>query len=324
MGCALAAAGLYWQWQRQPLPSPTSATTEQLVRWLALHDVKRLSNDQQLALVDRFESEWQQATPRSSDTSWVPASWMVRLQSNLAVLKQVWFFSRVDQYAACPNEVRLSFLRQRLDAIARWTEVSASFNTETPPESNPSASWFTDIEHWLACSQGPVKDRVQTALTDGVICWLACYDLQVQPPSVRMALADRIVASLEQGQRTTEMRLPLNSAEHQQLAENAKLLMESWAIKLSKQFVQLPAHQRDEFVDRLLTKIDDWGLNQWLVHSTSNQASSNATQLMATVDTWIARASQEDRPPLHELISHVKYRMLVQQLRQWLPGNQRA
>ena len=239
VACALAAGGLYWQWQRQPLPSPRSATIEQLVRWLALHDVERVTHDQQLALVDRFESEFQQTNLPSTDTSWIPASWMVRLQTNLAVLKRVWFFSRVEQYAHCPNADRLDFLRRRLDVVARWTEVSARFNANESSESNASASWFTDIDDWCACSKGPVKDNVQTALTDGLICWLACDDLQVQPPSVRAALADRIVASLEDGQSTDrEFGLRLSSAEQQRLAENAKLLMESWALKLSKEFVQ--------------------------------------------------------------------------------------
>jgi hypothetical protein len=196
---ALAGSLLYWQWHRQPLPAPETAAVEQLVRWLALHDIERVPDEQQLALVNRLESEFRHDDTPSTDTSWVPASWMSRLQANICVLKRVWFFSRVNQYANCPPQGRLDFLRERLDVVAQWSQISAKLNTEDTPTSDPSATLFSDIERWLVSTDGPSRTHAAEAVKDGVICWLACYDLRDQPPQVRTELANRIVEQLEQG-----------------------------------------------------------------------------------------------------------------------------
>lgn len=321
---AFAGSLLYWQWHRQPLPSPDTAAVEQLVRWLALHDIERVPNEQRLALVNRLESEFQKEDTPSTDTSWVPASWMSRLQTNISVLKRVWFFSRVDQYASCSHDRRLSFLRERLDVVAQWSAISARLNPEDPQTSDPSATLFGDIQRWLSSTEGSARIQAAEAVKDGVICWLACYDLHDQPLPVRTALAHRIVEQLERGQRTTQISLPLDEDQHDQLVENSKLLMESWTIELSKEFGELPIHQRDEFVDHLLTKIDNWGLKQLLFPSASEQENATSQRFMQTVNSWVDRADNQDRPGLRDLVAHVQYRMLVQQLRRWLPRDQRA
>jgi hypothetical protein len=141
---------------------------------------------------------------------------------------------------------------------------------------------------------------------------------------VRTELANRIVEQLEHGQRTNQISLPLDEGQHHRLVENSKLLMESWTIELSKEFVVLPPHQRDEFVDHLLAKVDDWGLKQLLFPSTSKQENAISSRFMQTVNSWIDRANDRERPCLRELVAHVQYRLLVQKLRRWLPRDQRA
>ena len=100
--------------------------------------------------------------------------------------------------------------------------------------------------------------------------------------------------------------------------------MESWTVKLSIQFAVLPAHQRDEYVDQLLAKFEQWGLHHLVVSSAWEEKAASPARLMKTVDAWIEHASDEDRSTLRELMSHVRYRMLVHQLRQWLPRHERA
>jgi hypothetical protein len=118
--------------------------------------------------------------------------------------------------------------------------------------------------------------------------------------------------------------LPLDEDQHRQLVENSKLLMESWTIERAKQFVVLPTHRRDEFVDHLLAKVDNWGLQQLLFPSTTEQENVTSSRFMQTVNCWIERANEQERPCLRELVAHVQYRLLVQQLRRWLPRDQRA
>jgi hypothetical protein len=168
------------------------------------------------------------------------------------------------------------------------------------------------------------RKQAESALTDGLICWLACHDLSGQPHAVRAELAHRIVEQLKRDHQAGQLGLPLNAAERLQLAENAKLLMESWAIELSKQFVALPAHQRDPFVDQLLVNIDDWGLRKWLFPASATELSTSQVQLTQTINAWIARASEEDRSSLREFVKHIQYRVIVLQLRRWLPGRDRA
>ncbi len=321
--CALAGGLLYWQWSNQPLPAPETAPLDRLVRWLALHDLEREPAERQLALVNRLESELQQQAMPAADASLVPAAWLTRLHANVAVLKRTWFFSRVAQYADCPREQRLDFLRERLAAVVRWSNLTAREQAASPaPDHSPGL--FADIEQWLAEAQGQSHTDAVKAVSDGVVCWLACYDLSDQPTSVRVLLANRIVQQLQRGQRPDDIEVPLDDRQTRQLVHNSELLMEAWTTELARQFDALPAHEHDAFVDRLLANINDWGIAELLARPSSTPSQAAPSRLLRTVNTWVDRAEADDKPLLRKLVKHVQYRVLVQQLRQWIPRGQSA
>lgn len=86
--------------------------------------------------------------------------------------------------------------------------------------------------------------------------WLALRDMSVESPETQLALIDRFEEILvaESDERPAE----IPSSYQRQVDDNSRLLRSVWFNQRVSDFHQLPADERDAFLDRQITAISRW------------------------------------------------------------------
>ncbi len=296
------------------LPHPSQANRQQLLRWLVERDLAQEPDDIQVALVDRLEEELAAGLEVSGQTGSLTADQRTRIQDNLRHLKRAWFRSRVERYQACQPTERMPFLEKQIAAVAQWAEIEASINTDGSGQNNASISaFFEDIDRWMEEEQGDRQQRMYSAVSDAVVAWLATRDLSEQSMETRRDLALRIAESLDYGRKADEVVGDLSESQQAQLLSNGELLVEAWLLDRANHFAKLPAEDRKEFVSAQIENVVKWNILEFFAPSDGSPASAMAGmgKFVLLTQTWVARAPDDMKPHLRELLASVMQAFLA-------------
>jgi hypothetical protein len=116
-----AGTGLFMAYS--PLGDPSTATTEQVFRWLVTRDLAKEPAAVQQAIVHRLESGLGQSSDLSADVAELDESRRTALWSNIGVLLGPWLLERVDQYAKLPPAEQSACVDRFLDSVDQWSKI---------------------------------------------------------------------------------------------------------------------------------------------------------------------------------------------------------
>ena len=320
--CLLAAlfggggltAWSYWSWR---LPDhPDQANREQLFRWLVFREVENEPRSVQVALVNRLEEELRDGLEDQNQVA-LSETYQQRLNRNILCLKKAWFDDRVDRYQECPPKQRSDYLSRQIETVQIWSEIDLGGDD---PEANRHAftmQFFDDVERWIAEASPPRQAIMTQTVRDGMSCWLATRDLQQEPPATRAEVASLVIAELDAGMKWDAAAFPLTAKQQRTLTENAKLLMESWALEQSEHFATLKVADRSEYLDALFDRVFAWDCWDLLYENTAPASlSEQVQQWTALTDGWIERADPEQQPAVRKFVAAAQRRMMWRQLQQ--------
>ena len=311
----VAAAWMGWALSGSGLPSPDSSNPEQLLRWLVTEDLKDVSEETHVALVNRFVDEANQGwdVAQGADVS-LSTSQKQRLTSNLELLKQVWFFDRVRHYADLEPELQFEFLRTQIRTIDQWTQIAAAYAPQFGWPEPTADDLFAQIDTWVEASAPEQLTNIETVLRDGLVCWLATQDLGEQPLATRQELMRRIVQELEAGNTLSLGTNQLSRDQQERLQKNSELLVQAWVFEQLVTFAELPSDQRGEFVEQQVSRVRSWGILQLLAGPKAWQATepsrlmelAGIVRLRSLFEEWIASASPSQQEQLRQLRTAVQ------------------
>ena len=300
------------------LPDPRTADREGLFRWLVLRDLEQEPLETQHLLVDRLQEELLRGIDGGEDAGQLSEGYREQLVRNVEHLKRVWFNLRADQYAELPDEKKTPFLERQIEVVACWSQLDLG----GAGESNAAATGFFDqLEIWIIEADGERKARMIAGVTDGVVCWLARYDLAEQTAELRADLARRIARELDYGLRLDGVGEGMTPAQRTMLIANGELLVEAWLHEQAIAHETLDANEQAAFVDGLIDRFMGWQIGDALVENSGEVQGQTAVlmRLSTLAETFIDRADDDARPRLRGLISHVKRRLLWRQLNKLVP-----
>lgn len=331
----LAGAG-YYLWLHR-LPPPSAASRGELLRWLVLRDVAAEPPGVQRALVDRLQKELLAGlAAEGHDTGGLSGAYREQLERNLATLQRVWFEVRTEQYARLAPDDKQAFLEEQIAVVAAWSSLSSTeFEAPAGDESDgagdrsdlqrsAASRFFDNIERWIASAEGARREQMNAGVRDGLVCWLAMYDLAEQPVSLRRDLAVRIARELDAGLDAASARDGAPSDRKAQLVKNGWLLLEAWLQVQAREYADLEGDGRRAFLDQRIDSLARWNLTSLVQpeHSAADSSSSSAGSMAALsgrVDGWIERADQPLRGSMQQLADDFRRRMMWRALTGALP-----
>ena len=281
-----------WIW----LPHPRDANQRQLLRWLVLRDVTKQSTDLQLILVDRLEEELQVGIDTSKTTK-LSDTYLRRLVANIAHLKQLWFVTRCRQYELTDVAERGTFLEARLQTIWNWTRLQVAPSEEATSQN--AMTFFDDIELWVEQADPMDRQRMERAVRDGFVFWLAKYDLDETPMTTKQDLARRIVRELNRGMGKGLTPFTLTAPDRVRLRKNFLGMLEAWFRSLSSEYATLPQskEKRNAFIDKVLDQVFRWNLTR--IWSQLDSSSKMGVQsALGELQKWVARADKNEQQKL--------------------------
>ena len=306
-GVALIASVSAWSagWLSPQLVDPAEANREQLLHWLATTRITDHPIDLQERLVERLMEEFQDGWGEELSTNTVPAQYQQNVDQNIPHLKQTWFHLRARQYAICENDSRLPFLLQQVETAQRWSEA---LKDET------GSDWVADVDTWLSSANDDQhREQLTTAVSDGLICWLATDDLSQYDEQTTGSLADRLASELDANAEPSDLLTQLSDSQLQQFQQNGQLLARLWFTDCTQRYHTLPTDDREAFVDQQMARIESWKLDRLLL--ATGQQNTNPIMLMMAwkkmTSTWLREADQAHRQPLHKFIQHCERRFLA-------------
>jgi len=318
-------AFVIWYFMAMQLPHPSEANREQLFRWLVLRDVSRQPKDVQVALVDRLEEELSKGINAADGVRSLTDAQRQLVQMNIDFLKHVWFKTRVAQYHKLAPAGRLGFLKEQLQTIANWSTVEITAPGSESGGNNTTQGFFNEIEAWIVEAEGQEKQQMNDAVRDGLICWLATQSLEEQTMEVRLDLALPITEYLDADSDVISSQTSLSTNEQKMLAANAELLLEAWLLHQADLYYEVDESKRDEFVNRQIERVTNWGVLEMLVQNGEQAGTSELSlqagmlQLVSLVAKWIDRAQPQQQERLRKLFSRVQQQMLLRQFESLLP-----
>jgi hypothetical protein len=298
------------------LSDPASADREGLLRWLVLADLEEQPRDVCRTLVDRFEEVFvpETAADAPADASTLTDEQIARVERNVAVLKEVWFFARVDDYWSLDAAARPSFLDRQVCNIFRCAEFDCQFHDSRGGDANGDAAesvgrFFDSIAQWRDQAPAGERERIREVVKAGLIRWLATHELSEQSLAVRR----QVVAGLEKelgtklsfGSTTTA----LAAAEAARFWRNVELLAESWFHAKANQFAALDKPRRSAFVAAQLSVVDELA-----AHWPAAEHKNSAAEAIDRLHRWTASSAERDRAAAAEFARALQAAWLARRL----------
>ncbi|MCH7724995.1 MAG: hypothetical protein IH991_00740 [Planctomycetes bacterium] len=307
----MTVGGVGWYLLVVHLPNPRDASREQLLRWLVQRNLAEEPLETQVALVDRLRVEIEGDIDVCQQANSLSDEQREQLNTNVQLLKQVWFKMCTTRYYETAAENRTSYLEQQIATIMRWAKVSSQFSSTETTSRSVVSNLFDQIEGWIAEAPVDTQARMQAVVKDGFVCWLSNCDLAMDSMDTRRALARRIAASVESGTRLDAPVGTMSTDRRTWLQANFELLLEAWVYERADAFHQTPPSKQVAFVDREIDRFTDWGILELLADPHTRNDIEQAritgvTRLLELVDVWIARAAPSDQVRLRALINDVK------------------
>ena len=167
-----AATVYYFQLR---LPHPADADRDQLLRWLAIRDLKAEPVDLQRVLALRLEEEFREGVDWDDMAEELDRQRQVLVWENIVVLMKPWFAEKADRYAELTTEPqRTDYLNQFIDTIAVWRGVDLL----RPAEDDPSVrqgGLLTELsgqmDDWKAESDPQQAERIDHFLRKVKMRW---------------------------------------------------------------------------------------------------------------------------------------------------------
>lgn len=313
--CAISSGLAFWS-----TPDPQTASRDSLLRWLATSDISRESAETRAALIDRLEKEMRDGQLVVTQGQ-IGRRTAAKLAANVATLKRQWFVRRVNQYHRLVSEERRDFLNARIQTVRAWSKIDASLERaadgEDAPSAGDAAAFFDDIAQWIGQEQDPKqRQRMEQAVFDGLMQWLATDNLADQSPAVRRDLAMRIAQQLDAGLSCEGIRSSRSPAEQAMLRHNGRLLLNAWLLECAERYDNLPPTARPSFIDEQIDRVAAWNIEKLLLEDAGAAADEPAAieSLAVLANQLVSQAPPSQQPKLRRMVSAVQARMLSRYL----------
>lgn len=314
LALAAASAGAGWYYFLYQLPHPRDADKSQLFRWLVQREIVDEPYEIQVALIDRLEAELPDVSELDDATSQLDGHQREQLSRNFRQLKRVWFTTRADRFAACPENERANFLARQLRTIHSVSAILAQEGASSP---NLMSGFFDDIQRWMEEAGADQRQRMAEVVEAAVVYWLATGDLKTQPFETRREVANRIAHALDRRSRAFAPSSIVDSDERQSvLRSNSLLLFEAWFLDRAAEYESLSSDNRDQFVAEQIKRVYGWGVLDFLMQSNADPSPDPPSGLLRMmrlaklVNTWIERAEEPDRTRMGNLFTHVQRQLI--------------
>ncbi len=149
--------------------------------------------------------------------------------------------------------------------------------------------------------------------------WLVLRDLSKESVEIRQKILSRLDTEFEKIDDLDSTIKDLEDAQRQMLWHNVTVLMEPWLLGKVEQYSQLPASQRNDYIDRFLDRAELW--NKVGSACLKNQASqrpkgdSSASELiLGQIEQCSKRAAPDERRQIGAFMAAVQAHWLWRQL----------
>jgi hypothetical protein len=297
------------------MPDPATATKEGIVRWMVLRDLADEPEDTRRQLVTRIEELFVEPLDVSQAATLDPHD-VQRLRRNAEVLKESWFFAKIDGYYACLEALRSAYLDRQIQTVTRWAELDAGLDAAAGARYQSSdfgerlSDFFDQLDDWTNRAAPERRGRIRSVVKAGLIRWFARQDLSGEPPVSKL----RLVRGLEQqlgGQLdlagTTTGMTP---AEQAVFWRNVDSLAETWFRDKAREYSAFKPAERSAFVQR----------QSEVVEQLAAHRQAGTTPVARQIDGWIASAPADERPRMRQFSQAMQASLAIRKLKTWLKG----
>ncbi len=299
------------------LPHPTHASRTDLLRWIALRDVGDYPRELQVSLVDGLEAQVDPAAlSATAEPNALVARFAARIQQNAEVLKRVWFESRCERYADCPSQDRIPYLLERIDVLLGWSEV---LDAARPPAAQAKSfldDFTQEVGTWIAAAPDSTRGRMETAVRDAIVCWLATRDVAEESLASQQSLARILHDHLTSPAASNEPPpLPLNSEQQSRLRANGMLLIKAWLREQAARFDAAEPEGRVELLDQCLESVYTCSAHPYLQAAPGDATATSLPAALAELPAWIESVEPEERPRLASFLQQLQGRVMARFMR---------
>jgi hypothetical protein len=301
----IAAISGYLAWDRfYRLPDPATANREGVVRWIVLADLDRQPDAVCEQLVERFESlfgddgDGQNSNPDgiadfTVGAKRLTAAQLALVQRNVEHLKQIWFYAKANAYADLTAAAQPAFLDRQIKAVFRWAALDQQLEQSAGRAhdlGDALAEFFVAIDGWKRNADAALHERINHVVGDGLVRWLATYDLAQQTLDVRRRVAVGLEAQLGDRLHFTGITKGMPAAEAAQFNANVELLAQAWFYDKAGEYAAIAPTTRPAFLKR------QTGVVLKLAEGWQSTRGSSLGEVAALVKRWIAQAPTDLRP----------------------------
>ena len=312
------------------LPDPATANAEGVFRWLVLRDLAAEPPEVPRTLVARLETLLQEPIDVSAAAD-LSQSQQRLLAVNSRLLRRVWREQAVDGYFACGGAGRVAYLDRQVDTVARWSAVDARLREQATEGGNNTAggaSWFDEMHVWMNEASGQRQREITEVVRQGLLRWMARYDLATEAFATRLALVDALLEEMSRDTDVSNQISELTSDEQQRFWLNVDLLARTAMIDRARTYDRTPQPDRMAFLGQQIQLVTQRKVVDQFLRATSTSGKiAKAAGLVETLARWTREAPEEDRPLMsrfsadlkkHQLLLH--QRSLLQRLKGLLLG----
>ena len=150
-----AAAGAGFLMVYSPLPDPSVANRQELLRWLVLRDLSKESTEIRQAILGRVDAEFERVDDLCVTIENLDDSRRQMLWHNVTILLEPWLLSKVERYSQLPDSRKIEYIDRFLDRAELWENVGSSClrNREDPARKDGSSVSKLVMDQIQQCSK---------------------------------------------------------------------------------------------------------------------------------------------------------------------------
>ncbi|HIF30090.1 MAG: hypothetical protein ABGX22_01285 [Pirellulaceae bacterium] len=320
-GAAIPFAAFRWMVPRDPL----NANMVQLGRWLATYDVSDETLKVQQQLVDRIQSSLPALSKSTASEHHLSTSQQDRLLANAERLQQVWFEQRTRQGSALKgNPQRVEFFRKQVASLLEMAELANRLVTKegSRKDGDSMREFLANVAQWQSDASPNLRQAMKDTVRDGLLVYLAYFDVGDISLGSRRALAVRTAHSLDTPGRPNTPPVKFEGPARKTLQRNAELLMEGWFHTQAGDFDGKPTVEKTTFVIDLVARVKAWDLPVLLSAGGSKEETDQTKILLRLneqIDVWIERAEPVVKLKMQALADAVRQQLVWDSLKGLVP-----
>ena len=149
-----------------PLPDPETATSEELLRWLATGDLRQVSDHHRSVLAVRLERAYRGEFDPAALQEQIAPEYYDRVLANLPILFRTWLFDRADAYAAASSSEKAPLIKDALAAVEAWSGVEIWTTEEAAAKKSTQVAFLEQVEIWRTEADPDRRARLDAFLCD--------------------------------------------------------------------------------------------------------------------------------------------------------------